>query len=74
MNYQLFRGDHNIINYLSQSIANGPKSDEDVRKLIYGFIGDYVVTYKDYISEYLPNLFEKIYSFFKKETSFRPKA
>lgn len=65
MSYQFFRGDNNLISFLSNSIKEGPKSDEDVRKIVYGFIADYICTYKENIGDYLPGIFDKMYSFFK---------
>ena len=33
------------------------KSDEDVRKIVYGFVGDYIVVYKEYVGDYICGIF-----------------
>ena len=73
MNNQFFRSENNLIAYVINSLAEEPKVGEQVRKFIYEFLGDYISTYKKFLNDYLKGLFENMYSFFKKETSFRPK-
>lgn len=57
MNYQFFTHENNLIQFLANSLKEESKAEEEVRKLLYGFIGDYVGAYREYVGDYLGGIF-----------------
>lgn len=75
MNNQFFREELNLIKYMYTSIKDGNtvSSYSACRKIIYEFVEDYVQVYRSSLADYLKDLFEKFYDFFRKEKGARLK-
>lgn len=73
MNNQFFRGEDNLLIFLTRSLEEGLSSEEEIRKMVYVFVADYIETYKSYLGNYLKGLFTNFYIFFKRETGSRSK-
>ena len=61
MNKWFFRSKYNLIAYLHESVKESTTAGQDLRKVIYEFVGDYIATFKHDLLDYLKNLFEKFY-------------
>jgi hypothetical protein len=73
MNNQLFRGEHNLIAFAKQSIAEGLQLHTDIRKVVYEFVGEYISQFKSSLMDYLKGLFDTFYAIFKQEQASRVK-
>lgn len=53
MNNAFFVNENNVFLFLRSSINQGSKSDDDIRKLIYEFLSEYISQNTEHLIEYI---------------------
>lgn len=46
-----------MIAFIHNSIDNNGESEAEVRKIVYGFVGDYINVFKNNLGDYLAGIF-----------------
>ena len=73
MNNAFFIKDQNLFVFLRSSLNQGAKTDDELRKLIYEFLAQYIEQNAQHTTEYICEIFKIIYGYFNHEVSARPK-
>jgi hypothetical protein len=73
MNNAFFINEKSIFSFIKSSINQGSKADDDLRKLVYEFLSEYIVQNVNKLNDYVAFIFKIMHGFFANEHAAKPK-
>ena len=73
MNNKLFISELNLFGYIDQNLKTSDKDTEDMRRMIYELLADYIKLRRSILIDYIDIIFTKVSQYFAAEQANKPK-